>query len=67
MQIIVETVLSVAHDSAIPRRISLYRALADFCGDQQEAAILREAAEGLERCDASTRQMVMSLTEETLS
>lgn len=46
--------LQHARQAPVAERVSLYRGLADFCGDAHEAALLQRAADALESADRLT-------------
>lgn len=60
LQTVIEFCLDYAPSAPVQRRILLYRGLAEFCGDRQEAARFNEAARNLENADLQSRQLALA-------
>ena len=54
------TVLTVAHDTPVPRRIRLYRGLAGVCADPEEQSALLRMADSLAKVEADCRAFEFS-------
>lgn len=52
MKTVIDFCLEHAADAPVKRRVKLYRGLAEFCGDTQQAAHFNAAARDLESVDA---------------
>jgi hypothetical protein len=61
LQLVIDESMEWAERLPLLRRASLYRALAEFCGDQQEAADFRARAADLESVDRRCKQLQLSL------
>ena len=53
---VIEFCLDHAPQASLRRQVLLYRGLAEFCGDAEEAAKFRSLAEGLEKADQLCRE-----------
>jgi len=53
---IIEFCLEKSHEVDIPKRIKLYRGLAEFCGDMQQGADLFRRADELETAERRCRE-----------
>lgn len=56
MQIVYDFCLEHAFEVPVSRRVRLYRGLAEFCANTQEAARLHLLADELERADRRCRE-----------
>lgn len=59
LKTVIEACLDQAKDAPVPKRIKLYRGLAEFCGDMQQAAQFNAAARELEEADARCRELAL--------
>lgn len=59
LKTVIEACLDQAKDAPVPKRIKLYRGLAEFCGDMQQAAQFIAAARELEEADARCRELAL--------
>ena len=54
--------LKHADDAPVTERVSLYRGLAEFCGEPKRAAEFRRQADALESADFQCREFAFQLT-----
>jgi hypothetical protein len=62
LKTVMDFCLEHAEDAPVARRISLYRGLAEFCGDAGRAAKLRRMADDLELADLRCREFRFTFT-----
>lgn len=60
LQTVIEFCLDHAHEAPVHRRVKLYRGLAEFCGDRQEAATFNAVASELEAADLRCRELALN-------
>ena len=62
MQAVLDFCLEHAESAPVRRRVSLYRGLADFCGDEEEGRELLRQAELLERAECRFEEFRFQLS-----
>lgn len=63
LRTIIEFCLEHAESASVQKRISLYRGLAEICGDKADAAKLRSVADELEAADKRCREFAFQVRE----
>lgn len=64
-EFIIDFVLSRAATEPVPKRIRLYRSLAEFCGDEKEIKSLNEMADNLAAAEARCREFAFHFSQKS--
>ena len=62
LRTVIEFCLEHAEEAPVHRRVSLYRGLAEFCGEPKRAAEFRSLATSLESADHRCREFRFNFT-----
>ena len=62
LQTVINFCMTQASNAPVHDRVKLYRGLAEFCGDKQEAANLNAVADDLETADRRSRELAIELS-----